>query len=114
MVPAGQRVVIDIKSIHFDPEIYPEPDRCDLFRFSRLRDTDGNDSKYGFATVDKHVSPSFTFFRKFFLMSTWSALCSTCHSVLVSSFFLETLAANSVSGCIKQGVTRVLDVSLRR
>ena len=55
-VPLGHRVAIDMTAIHFDPNIYPDPYRCDVFRFSKLREQNGDDSaKYGFATVDSSV-----------------------------------------------------------
>lgn len=52
----GYMVAIDMKAIHFDPTSYPDPERCDLFRFSKLRDAEETDTKYGFATVDNNVS----------------------------------------------------------
>ena len=57
-VPPGYRVAVDRKAIHFDPEIYPDPHRCDLFRFAKLRGSDPSDSKYSFSTLDATVSPS--------------------------------------------------------
>ncbi|PPR07416.1 hypothetical protein CVT26_013732 [Gymnopilus dilepis] len=57
-VPLGHRVAIDMTAIHFDPNIYPDPYRCDVFRFSKLREQNGDDSaKYGFATVDSSYLP---------------------------------------------------------
>ncbi|KAF9566781.1 cytochrome P450 [Agrocybe pediades] len=57
-VPANSKVAIDMKAIHFDPQIYPDPHKCDLFRFSNLRVKEGVDSsKYGFTTVDSHYLP---------------------------------------------------------
>ena len=55
-VPPGSCVAVDIRAIHFDPEIYPDPYRCDLFRFAKLRDSDPSDSKYSFSTIDATVS----------------------------------------------------------
>ena len=55
-VPPGFRVAIDMKAIHFNADVYPNPEVCDLFRFSKLRETESSDSKHGFATVDAHVS----------------------------------------------------------
>lgn len=54
-VPPGFRVAVDIRAIHFNPDVYQDPDRCDLFRFSKMRSQDGADSKYGFAMVDSNV-----------------------------------------------------------
>ncbi|KAF8200826.1 cytochrome P450 [Pholiota molesta] len=56
-VPPGFRVAVDIRAIHFDPDVYEDPDRCDLFRFSKMRAKDGADSKYGFAMVDSNYLP---------------------------------------------------------
>ncbi|KAF9531618.1 cytochrome P450 [Crepidotus variabilis] len=56
-VPPGYKVAIDMKAVHFDPEIYPDPHICDLFRFSKLRAQEGAANKYGFATVDSHYLP---------------------------------------------------------
>jgi len=61
-VPPGYRVAVDMKAIHFDPEIYPDPYRCDLFRFAKLRGSDPSDSKYSFPATDPTVSP-LLFFR---------------------------------------------------
>lgn len=54
-IPPGSKVVLDLKGIHFDPQIYPDPERCDLFRFSKLCEKEGTDIKYGFATLDPNV-----------------------------------------------------------
>ena len=54
-VPPGFRVAVDIRAIHFDTDFYQDPDRCDLFRFSKMRSQDGADSRYGFAMVDSNV-----------------------------------------------------------
>ncbi|KAG6917813.1 hypothetical protein DXG01_000873 [Tephrocybe rancida] len=57
-IPPGHRLAIDIKAIHYNAEVYPDPDRCDLFRFSKLRDdAEGTTSKYGFATPDNNYLP---------------------------------------------------------
>lgn len=58
VVPPGYKVAIDMQAVHFNPDIYPDPERCDLFRFSKLRETEVMGSKYGFTTVDSHVSQS--------------------------------------------------------
>ncbi|EKM80951.1 hypothetical protein AGABI1DRAFT_119490 [Agaricus bisporus var. burnettii JB137-S8] len=57
VVPPGYKVAIDMRAVHFNPEVYPEPERCDLFRFSDMRNTEGMESKYGFATVDANYLP---------------------------------------------------------
>jgi cytochrome P450 len=55
VVPPGYKVAIDARAVHFNPDVYPEPQRCDLFRFSSMRGIEGMESKYGFATVDANV-----------------------------------------------------------
>ncbi|KXN90613.1 Nitrite reductase [NAD(P)H] [Leucoagaricus sp. SymC.cos] len=57
IVPPGYKVAIDMHAVHFNPDVYPDPRHCDLFRFSKLREVDGTDAKYGFATVDNHYLP---------------------------------------------------------
>ncbi|KAG6830166.1 hypothetical protein H0H92_001895 [Tricholoma furcatifolium] len=58
IVPPGHRVAIDMKAIHFNAEVYPDPHRCDLFRFSKLKEEEqGLTSKYGFATPDSNYLP---------------------------------------------------------
>ncbi|KAH9485405.1 Cytochrome P450 monooxygenase 151 [Psilocybe cubensis] len=57
-VPPGSRIAIDMKAIHFDADIYPDPNRCDLFRFSNMREKNGSgNSNHGFATVDSYYLP---------------------------------------------------------
>ncbi|PPQ67316.1 hypothetical protein CVT25_005900 [Psilocybe cyanescens] len=57
-IPPGSRLAIDMKAIHYDARVYPDPNRCDLFRFSNLRAKDGLDNlKHGFATVDSYYLP---------------------------------------------------------
>jgi len=59
IVPAGYKVSVDLKAIHFNPDIYPNPDVFDPFRFSRLRDDQEGGVEWGFTTVDRHVSGVF-------------------------------------------------------
>lgn len=54
-VPPGFRIAVDMKAVHFNQDVYPDAERCDVFRFSKLRDSEDTSSKYGFATVDSHV-----------------------------------------------------------
>lgn len=56
-VPPGSHIGVDVKAIHFDPEIYPDPYRCHLFRFVELRAGDPSDSKHSFSALDATVSP---------------------------------------------------------
>lgn len=58
-VPPGYRVAVDMKAIHYNPLVYPDPNRCDLFRFSKMRASIGSEAQYGFATVDDNVRSSF-------------------------------------------------------
>ena len=55
-VPPGFRVAFEMKAIHFNPDVYPNPEVCDSFRFSKLHEAQSSDSKHGFTTVDAHVS----------------------------------------------------------
>jgi cytochrome P450 len=59
VIPAGYNVSVNLKSVHRNPDIYPNPDVFDAFRFSRLRDNgdgDNLDAKLGFTTVNRDVS----------------------------------------------------------
>ncbi|CAA7263163.1 unnamed protein product [Cyclocybe aegerita] len=56
-IPPGYRVAIDMKRIHFNPDTYPDPNRCDIFRFSKLRSEESSGAKYAFATVDSNYLP---------------------------------------------------------
>ncbi|KAG5636518.1 hypothetical protein H0H81_007744 [Sphagnurus paluster] len=59
-LPPGYRVAIDMTAIHYNPQTYPDPTRCDLFRFSKLREQEEEEessSKYGFATPDNNYLP---------------------------------------------------------
>ena len=62
-VPPGSKVALDLRRIHYNPEIYPDPERCDLFRFSKLREMEDTDVKYGFATLEPNVTPFFCLSR---------------------------------------------------
>jgi len=68
-VPAGHRVAIDMKAVHYDPQVYPDPHRCDVFRFSKLREKDSSDtSEYNFSTVDSWVSFSQSYSHQHFYL----------------------------------------------
>jgi hypothetical protein len=47
------------ESYPLQPLVYPDPNRCDLFRFSKMRASIdasiGSEAQYGFTTVDDHV-----------------------------------------------------------
>ena len=70
-IPPGYRVAVDMKAIHYNPLVYPDPNRCDLFRFSNMRAridaSVGSEAQYGFTTVDDHVR-SFSFYLHVELM----------------------------------------------
>jgi cytochrome P450 len=55
VIPAGYNVAINLKAIHHNPDVYPNPEVFDPFRFSRLRDDEGGDVKWGFTNVDRNV-----------------------------------------------------------
>jgi len=56
-VPPGYRVAIDMKTIHFNPLVYPDANRCDLFRFSKMGTIIGSEAQCGFTTVDDNYLP---------------------------------------------------------
>ncbi|KAF8888638.1 cytochrome P450 [Infundibulicybe gibba] len=56
-IPPGMIIGMDIQAIHFDPKIYPDPERFDAFRFSRLRENQAVDTKYGFSTINAEYLP---------------------------------------------------------
>jgi cytochrome P450 len=47
-IPAGTLVGLPLRCVHMDKEIYPNPEEFDGFRFSNLREQEGNDG------VSKH------------------------------------------------------------
>lgn len=55
VIPTGYKVSMDMTQVHMNPEIYPEPEVFDPFRFSKLAEKTGNNAKYGFTAVDKNV-----------------------------------------------------------
>ncbi|KAF7347450.1 Ent-kaurene oxidase [Mycena venus] len=57
IVPSGYKITIPLKAIHFDPSVYPEPEKFDCFRFSKLREMEESDVKHGFTTVEKNFVP---------------------------------------------------------
>ena len=91
-IPPGSKVALDMKAIHFNPEIYPDPDRCDLFRFSKLREKEGTDIKYGFGTVDSNVG---------LLLSIQVVRIYLAISYLLSSTFYLVLVRQTRMNCEK-------------
>lgn len=56
IIPSGYKVAVDMKTVHFNPEVYPDPHTFDPFRFAKLRQDDEIGSeKNAFATVDSHL-----------------------------------------------------------
>ncbi|KAF7347453.1 hypothetical protein MVEN_01501300 [Mycena venus] len=55
--PPGYNIAVPLKCLHFDPGVYPEPEKFDCFRFSKLREMEESDVKYGFTTVEKNFAP---------------------------------------------------------
>lgn len=81
-IPAGYKAAVDMKAIHFNPEVYPNPEVFDAFRFSKLRESEESNVKYGFTTLDNNV----TIFVKFGSLSSLKCrfvldAISFCHSV---------------------------------
>ncbi|THU98667.1 cytochrome P450 [Dendrothele bispora CBS 962.96] len=57
-IPVGSTVVIDHQPVHFDEQYYDDPEKCDLLRFSKLRDKESRpptDPKHTFAFADGHA-----------------------------------------------------------
>ena len=59
VIPAGYNVAVNLKPIHRNPDIYPNPDVFDPFRFSRLRNDQEGNVKWGFTNVDRNVGGVF-------------------------------------------------------
>ncbi|KAJ8516847.1 hypothetical protein ONZ45_g5887 [Pleurotus djamor] len=76
VIPPWYTVVINMKTVHFNPLVYPNPYTFDPFRFSKLREEEGvnqvsplgarltsiprivdSSVKHGFTTVDKDFIP---------------------------------------------------------
>jgi len=54
VIPKGFECAIDLKRLHRDSENYPNPHVFDPFRFSKLREEEQSDVRYGYTTVDKN------------------------------------------------------------
>ncbi|KAL0955893.1 hypothetical protein HGRIS_002090 [Hohenbuehelia grisea] len=57
VIPAGWTVSLNLRDIHLDPDIYPNPEVFDPFRFSKLRHEEESSVKHGFTTIDPHYIP---------------------------------------------------------
>jgi cytochrome P450 len=57
VLPSGYNIVVPLAPIHFDASVYPEPEKFDCFRFSKLRDTEESVVKHGFTTIEKNFLP---------------------------------------------------------
>lgn len=57
LIPAGYQVSVDLRAVHFNPDVYPNPNQFDAFRFSKLRESEDSDIKHGFTTVGNDVRP---------------------------------------------------------
>jgi cytochrome P450 len=66
VVPSGYSIAVPLKPIHFNASVYPEPEKFDCFRFSKLRETEESNVKHAFTTVEndflffglgRHVCP---------------------------------------------------------
>ncbi|KAM0545782.1 hypothetical protein ACHAPJ_011206 [Fusarium lateritium] len=51
ILPTGTRMTIMSHFINHDPKVYPEPEKFDPFRFSRLRELPGNETKFQHAST---------------------------------------------------------------
>ncbi|RKL38002.1 hypothetical protein BFJ72_g7462 [Fusarium proliferatum] len=51
VLPTGTRMTIMSHFINHDPKVYPDPETFDPFRFSRLREVPGNETKYQHAST---------------------------------------------------------------
>ncbi|KAJ7361121.1 cytochrome P450 [Mycena albidolilacea] len=57
VLPSGYSIAVPLAPIHFDASVYPEPEKFDCFRFSKLRNTEEGVVKHGFTTVEKNFVP---------------------------------------------------------
>ena len=55
LIPKGYSIYVDLARVHMNPELYPNPEVFDPFRFSKLRDEADSDLKNGLTTIDKNV-----------------------------------------------------------
>lgn len=57
VIPPGSRLSVPLAEINLDPEIYPEPERFDGFRFAKLRQEPGMENRHQFVTTSlNHMS----------------------------------------------------------
>lgn len=54
-LPKGTSIAFNSIGPNMDPERYPNPETFDAFRFSRLRDQPGNETKFQFVTTAPEV-----------------------------------------------------------
>jgi cytochrome P450 len=57
LIPAGYQVSVDLRTVHFNPDVYPNPNQFDAFRFSKLRESEDSDIKHSFTTVGNDFLP---------------------------------------------------------
>ena len=51
LIPKGTYTAFSSIGINYDPEIYPNPETFDGFRFANLREQPGNENRYQFITT---------------------------------------------------------------
>ncbi|GAB1317437.1 Cytochrome P450 monooxygenase [Madurella fahalii] len=51
VLPQGTRMTIHAHAINHNPKLYPDPEKFDPFRFSKLREIPGNEHKFQHATT---------------------------------------------------------------
>ncbi|KAK7063836.1 Ent-kaurene oxidase [Favolaschia claudopus] len=57
VIPAGHTIAFPLKHIHNnDPTVYPNPEKFEYFRFSKLREEDESNGKHQFTTVGKDLT----------------------------------------------------------
>ncbi|KZO94399.1 cytochrome P450 [Calocera viscosa TUFC12733] len=83
-IPAGAHVAINLWSIHHDPEIYPNPDEFDPFRFSRKVEQGEGAVKHAFTTASSD-----------FLL--WGGGAHVCAGRNFASMLLKSMLAHIVT-----------------
>lgn len=50
-LPVGTSIAASAACVNTDPTLFENPEEFDGFRFSKLREKEGNEAKYQFATI---------------------------------------------------------------
>lgn len=51
-IPSGALIAMNLKDVHLNPEVYPDPESCNLFRFYESKSGQNGE----FVSLDSHVS----------------------------------------------------------